>query len=162
MNHPISRLVVVCLLFAVSLGLYLTLGNHKNTNSTPRRQLKRDHVPLMGGFQHVEHIVDEPMIQKAALFALQALQEAAPQSTPPPYAFGSQATKAKIMDAWQQVVEGLNIKLALLFVDEEDQCVGACTVIINNRFGALSVTKWNKVIPCKEATKLLHDSGGAS
>jgi Cystatin domain len=123
------------------------------TKKTVRKLMFRDQ-PLAGGFQHVEDIDQQPMIQEAAAFALQTMQDTTP------YEFGAQATRVKIIDAWQQVVQGMNFQLTLEFQGEDEECVGACSVLVYNQFGTLSVTKWNKEITCEEAKELMEDGEG--
>jgi hypothetical protein len=125
-----------------------------NTQYLPRSLTRNP--PLAGGFQQVENVEDQPMIREAATFALQALQD----TSTSPYVFGTQAKSVKVIDAWQQVVQGLNFQLTLEFLNEKDDCVGACNVQIYNQFGTLSVTNWNKEITCTEAKEMILDSEG--
>jgi hypothetical protein len=114
---------------------------------------------VLGGYQHVDNVRENPMIQEAATFALQDLQEEQP------YGFGAQPISGvKVIDAWQQVVQGINFQLTLMFSgageDENDDCVGACVVQIYNQFGVLSVTAWNKELSCEQAKMIMQESEG--
>lgn len=159
---PIAALLLLQLQYLCSNGtnaqdIINTAAQSTKTNTDIiHRKLQRTERerPLAGGFQHVEDIDEQPMIQEAASFALGEMIETEP------YGFGVQATQVTVIDAWQQVVQGLNFQLMLGFEDENDECVGACSVLIYNQFGTLSITQWNKEISCEEAKELLEESEG--
>jgi hypothetical protein len=140
-------------IIAHDLEIAARLTNPDKTQS--KRRLIHD-KPLAGGFQHVENVEEQPMIREAAIYALQALQD---ESTSP-YKFGAQSNRVEVIDAWQQVVQGLNFQLTLMLFNNENECVGACNVQIYNQFGTLSVTNWNKEITCEEAKEIMLDSEG--
>jgi hypothetical protein len=128
-------------------------AKHTILSSSDRRRL--NDPPLAGGYSPIKKL-DDPMIVEAAGYALQTLQS--PSTSP--YGFGTSASSFQILEASQQVVAGLNIRLTLSFQDESLDCVGACSVTVYNKFGVLSISQWNKELTCLEAEGLEYGSEG--
>jgi hypothetical protein len=133
-----------------------------NVRGDGRKLQEHDHPPL-GGYSTVTNFNDDPMTVEAAKFVLSSLQQQdSTNSNSMPYEFFG-TTKAKaittyqIIEVSQQVVAGMNIKLTMLFQDDESNCVGACNVVVYNHFGEMSVTSWNKQISCEEAETRLAE-----
>mmetsp|Transcript_16457 Transcript_16457/g.28694 ORF Transcript_16457/g.28694 Transcript_16457/m.28694 type:complete len:154 (+) Transcript_16457:152-613(+) len=146
--------------FIVSTLLLSVLVSEWFENAAARlihatRQAQEEQSPLVGGYKKVENLQD-PMIAEAATFALKTVQD---QSVSP-YSFGSEAVGFQIIDAWEQVVAGINIRMALMFQDGNDNCVGACSVTVYNHFGTLSVSNWNKEVTCREAKEMTEQKEG--
>ncbi|KAG7363001.1 hypothetical protein IV203_026361 [Nitzschia inconspicua] len=150
---PTTAILLLLSFFLYGPSSQNVQGVQATTTTTDDRKLIFDQ-PLAGGFQHVDDVDEQPMIQEAANFALQEMQDTVP------YGFGTQAFRVSVVDAWQQVVQGLNFQLTLEFHDSNDDCVGACSVLVYNQFGTLSITQWNKEITCEEAKALTEDSDG--
>ena len=150
----LPNLAGILLVFVISFSphnLGVVEANQNILSSPDRRRLSDP--PLAGGYSPVNKL-DDPMIVEAAGYALQTLQS--PSSSP--YGFGTSASSFQILDASQQVVAGLNIRLTLSFQDESLDCVGACRVTVYNKFGVLSISQWNKELTCQEAEGLENAS----
>ena len=149
-------------LAALLLALLHPASSRVLTRREPGQvEVEEVHEKMVGGYEHVQDLRTNQMVREASTFALQALQEERP------YAFGAQdIDTVQVIDAWQQVVAGINFRLTLLFVnkdgngDDSYDCVGACEVQIYNQFGTLSVTKWKKELSCEEAAVMMKESEG--
>ena len=149
---------------------------HRRKLSASHRKIgvhvRRD-PPMTGGFFAVANFEEDPVIVEAATFVLQAVMQnngdgySSSSSSSPPYDFGTSSSSSssssaiitdfRIVEASQQVVAGLNIRLTMLFQDGKGNCVGACNVLVYNHFGELSVTKWNEELACQEVEALLEE-----
>jgi hypothetical protein len=114
--------------------------------------------PVAGGYSPAKDLEDETVVE-AAEFALTVLLSSLNQN----YAYSFVPTsvcKPIILEASQQVVAGLNIKLTILLVDEDyaenSSCLGAFAVTVYNRFGDLSVTDWGREYTCEEAMVMME------
>lgn len=151
-NLP-SLLASIVLLFLTLSPQDATEARRRILSPSDRRTL--NDLPLAGGYSPVGRL-DDPMVVEAAGYALQSLQS--PSTSP--YGFGSSASSFQIIDASQQVVAGLNIRLTLSFQDESLDCVGACRVTVYNQFGVLSINQWNKELTCQEIEGMEDESEG--
>lgn len=119
----------------------------------PREQ-QRKRMP--GGYSPAS--VEDEMVLEAAKFAVQALSEE--QGGQLSFEFlkriSLNESKVVILKAAQQVVAGMNYKLTIALVDGDGQCQGAFKVTLYNRFGDLSVTKWDEELSCDAAKELMN------
>lgn len=93
-------------------------------------------MPLAGGYAPVPDFEEDSLVVEAAAFAFGELR------SPGANAVGESVSGFRIVRASQQVVAGMNIRMTLLFHDALGKCAGACTVVVYNHFGDLSVTQW--------------------
>ena len=127
--------------------------------------LQQQSQPLAGGW--AESKLDDPMVLEAADFLFRTLLEQ-PSSR---YSFlhattttkpASSPANAVVIQASQQVVAGMNFQLTLLVQSSSDQeCMGAFTATVYNRFGDLSVTDWREELTCAQA-KIIIERAQAS
>ncbi|CAB9516788.1 expressed unknown protein [Seminavis robusta] len=102
---------------------------------------------MMGGYRTAETTGER--VVAAAQFALAALV------TEHPYKFAATSTmKVVVLKASQQVVQGMNYKLTLAILQEND-CVGALECTVWDKFGDLTVTHWGEEVSCSEAMGMI-------
>lgn len=114
---------------------------------------------LLGGWSSTS--VDDPSITEAAEFCFQSLIETAQERD---YSFAPQTDpslhRLKVIQASQQVVAGLNIRLTMMVVEKsgDDKCLGAFSAKIYDHFGDYSVTEWGEEITCAQAKTILEEA----
>jgi hypothetical protein len=149
---------------SLSILFYLALWTSSSLAARdPEREARRGAVqpPLAGGYSPAN--ADDPVVVEAAEFAVTSLSSS-------PYSFARMAESSasassssytpRVLQASQQVVAGLNIKLTIMGIQKnpEDACVGAFAATIYNHFGDLSVTAWGREYSCEEAYEFLEEA----
>lgn len=121
----------------------LGVRTRKRHRHSSQRQLD---VPMTGGYSPVPDPEENIVITEAATFVLEEVRK--PSS---PHSIGSLSLQdvsnivgVRILEASQQVVAGLNIRLTLAFEDDQSACLGSCTVVVYDHFGDLSITTWKE------------------
>ena len=147
--------------WTVWTAVFSTIHGFANGDQLPN-QMQQQSQPLAGGW--AESKLDDPMVLEAADFLFRTLLEQ-PSSR---YSFlhTTSATKptatsatARVIQASQQVVAGMNFQLTLLVQSSSDQdCMGAFTATVYNRFGDLSVTDWREELTCGQAKILMEQA----
>lgn len=124
---------------------------------------------MVGGYRPCSDLQDPRLLEVAEFAASQPLPEKysfTPLSDPT-----ISSVSVKVVRADQQVVAGMNYRMALLLVKNEPDpgtensrgppslasCVGAFSVIVYDHFGALEVTSWGDEIDCSKAKALLEN-----
>mmetsp|Transcript_622 Transcript_622/g.1280 ORF Transcript_622/g.1280 Transcript_622/m.1280 type:complete len:255 (+) Transcript_622:226-990(+) len=117
-------------------------------------------MPVVGGFSPVPDFEKNAMITKAATFVLEEARN--PSCT---YSIGLSSSQdaadistVRVVEASQQVVAGLNIRLMLAFEDAKGVCLGGCTVVVYNHFGDLTITNWSEE-SCKDLSRSGFETG---
>mmetsp|Transcript_13809 Transcript_13809/g.29014 ORF Transcript_13809/g.29014 Transcript_13809/m.29014 type:complete len:411 (-) Transcript_13809:1549-2781(-) len=121
----------------------LGVRTRKRHRHTSQRKLD---MPMTGGYSPVPDLEENIVITEAAAFVLEEVRK--PSS---PHSIGSLSSQdvgnivgVRILEASQQVVAGLNIRLTLAFEDDQSACLGSCTVVVYDHFGDLSITTWRE------------------
>jgi len=148
-------------LWTVCTAVFSTIPGFANGDQLPN-QMQQQSRPLAGGW--VESKLDEPMVLEAADFLFRTLLEQ-PSSR---YSFLHTTTltkptvasaTARVIQASQQVVAGMNFQMTLLVQSSSNQdCMGAFTATVYNRFGDLSVTDWGEELTCAQAKILTEEA----
>eukprot|EP00527_Entomoneis_sp_CCMP2396_P007290 CAMPEP_0198148288 /NCGR_PEP_ID=MMETSP1443-20131203/40860_1 /TAXON_ID=186043 /ORGANISM="Entomoneis sp., Strain CCMP2396" /LENGTH=160 /DNA_ID=CAMNT_0043812943 /DNA_START=56 /DNA_END=538 /DNA_ORIENTATION=+ len=123
---------------------------------------QRDRRNIPGGYSLIEDVTDERVVTEANFVLSELLQFAIP---PRSYSFqkalseySANEVNVKIAKAMEQVVQGLNVRMILMLTDASTQeCLGAFAVSIYDKFGDLSITKWNKETTCAHAKDSMND-----
>lgn len=115
---------------------------------------------LDGGWSYAT--LDDPLIVDAAKFCFQTLVQTAQERD---YSFAPRTNPSlhqfKVVQASQQVVAGLNIRLTIMVVEkgtDDVNCLGAFSALIYDHFGDYSITEWGQELSCAEAKTILHES----
>ena len=189
-----SRLLLLLLLL-LSFHGYFVSGDSDTTIPAVMLQDDSPDVPrssrrMPGSFAAIPQVRHDPRVRAVARFAVRAVRE---QQLPPPYAFvmddsslvEEDATEPVVVRGWQQVVAGLNYKLAIVLVKvpqrldvddgtkriaststatattsiapEWNDIVGGFSVTVYDHFGELSVTKWGNEISLQQAKAMLEN-----
>eukprot|EP00536_Pseudo-nitzschia_multiseries_P000939 jgi/Psemu1/300407/fgenesh1_kg.11_\ len=121
------------------------------TRNLSRSRSRALELPITGGYSPVANFEANAMVTEAAAFVLAEVRN--PSSS---HSIGLSSTQdasdiatARVVEASQQVVAGLNIRLTIAFEDDHGVCMGACAVVVYNHFGVLSITAW-KEAKCKD------------
>lgn len=121
------------------------------TRKARRYSQRHLQMPITGGYSPVPDFEKNPIVTEAAGFVLKEVRN--PSS---PHSIGSSSSQdvdsivdVQVVEASQQVVAGLNIRLTLAFEDDQGACMGACTAVVYNHFGDLIITTW-KEGECKD------------
>lgn len=121
-------------------------------------QMQGQRRPMAGGW--TESDLDDPMVLEAADFLLRTFLD----DPSPRYSFQGTTSwppTAKVIQASQQVVAGMNFQLTLLVQSSSSSgcdCLGAFTATVYNRFGELSVTEWKEELTCSQAKLLMEET----
>ena len=187
-------LLLLLLLLSFHGGCYFVSGDSDTTIPAVMLQDDSPDVPrssrrMPGSFAAIPQVRHDPRVRAVARFAVRAVRE---QQLPPPYAFvmddsslvEEDATEPVVVRGWQQVVAGLNYKLAIVLVKvprvevddgtkqtastatstartstapEWNEIVGGFSVTVYDHFGELSVTKWGKEMSLQQAKAMLEN-----
>mmetsp|Transcript_212 Transcript_212/g.274 ORF Transcript_212/g.274 Transcript_212/m.274 type:complete len:157 (+) Transcript_212:74-544(+) len=129
---------------------------------TEHDEKQRDRRNMPGGYFPVAD-VNDPRIVTEANFVLSELLLS--DEPPRSYTFlnalpghSTNSVTVQVAKALEQVVAGLNVRMILMLTDASTQeCLGAFAVSIYDKFGDLSITKWNKETTCAHAKDSMND-----
>ena len=116
---------------------------------------------MVGSYKRVDEPVKDERIVLSAKLAVDHLSEADQK-----YSFMETSTSVspttsfafQIIRAYEQVVAGKNYRLIILLQDPVSKaCVGSFGVTIYDHFGELSISSWNKELPCELALATIND-----
>lgn len=132
--------LVVVLIYFITL-IMLSEGHKDRTEGTP------------GGYHLVRDLESEHVV-KAATFCVHELQKPQNSGKYSSYLISSNHLRLHLIDAYQQVVAGMNYRLTIKLDDDKGNCRGAFTATVYDHFGELSVTDWGREISCRQAARL--------
>jgi len=136
---------------------------------------------LAGGYAPVKDLKSD-RLRKVVDFCMSALVsgEKDDRAASPPYSFLSSVSTpltGQVVEAEQQVVAGMNYRMVVLVRSDSDgdagadasgseqgdaaaasEPVGAFRVTVYDRFGDMSVTKWDEEVSVDDAMKMLVES----
>lgn len=113
-----------------------------------------------GGYSPVDMSEPNPRLLEAANYAMQNLPEkytfassvVQDRTTSSSETSDSNKYSFQVIQAFQQVVAGMNYKIIITITDNNNKnnCIGAFAVTVYDQFGTLSVTTWGKEISCSD------------
>jgi hypothetical protein len=173
MNKALStaqtvHLLLILLMVAIVVPLTFHMANGSSTSGTDDTMAL--HSPLIGGFSAVDSGSNadgmQDSVQNAAKFAVDTLlglgSSGAGSPKPPVYSFmkddswQKQPWSAEVVQAWSQVVAGMNYRMIVKI--SSARCIGVMAVTVYDHFGTQSVTYWGpRDISCAEIELLQQD-----
>jgi hypothetical protein len=117
--------------------------------------MKPGHSTMVGGYSLIQDPEENPRLPAVTENVLEQLGNS-------PYSFASVVSgehSLEIVEAYQQVVAGMNYRLLLLLKDGSQTAVGAFTVTVYDQFGTFADTTWGDEVSVEEALKKLQGGG---
>jgi hypothetical protein len=122
--------------------------------------MQRGHSTMVGGYSLIPEPKENPRLPAVTEHVLEQLGNS-------PYLFvtsvvvsGSEHHSLEVVEAYQQVVAGMNYRLLLLLQDDSSQAaVGAFTVTVYDQFGIFADTTWGDEVSVEEALSIMQGSG---
>lgn len=124
-------------------------------------QISANEGMIIGGYQRVNE--KSEAVLEAAQYAFAAAFERGESVEPIPFVSESSDPDdydLKVLNAYQQVVAGINIKMTI-GVFQNEVCLGGFIVIVYNKFGDISVAKWGKIFTESEMNAMFNGIDGS-
>ena len=118
-------------------------------------------MPMVGGYTEIENVESHDRLPAVKEYVFAKIAES-------PYSFASLVTSSpqgkdlQIIQAWSQVVAGMNYRLLMILMDADTQPLGAFTVTVYDQFGTLSDVTWGDELTIDQANDLWKKKQGES
>lgn len=128
------------------LTVFFTLLGAVLSSPMDSYQPEEAKMPIVGGYKAIKDLSEE-RCQSAARFAVSHLSQS-------PFLFESSPYEITVASGYQQVVAGMNYKLAIVLTTGSS-VVGGFGVTVYDQFGTLSITNWGQELTKQQAETLL-------